>query len=102
MAKRKATEPLERYPKKINTSTNFVCDQPARNTKIPKVSATKVRKRPIYRFFIDYEGKYFSLCCMLHLGSTSFVISPEDAKAFSIPVVRRCQPVNTGDVSGNN
>jgi len=39
---------------------------------------------------------------MLDLGSTSFVISPEAAKAFSIPVVRRHQSVKTGDVSGNN
>jgi len=100
MAKRKAPEPLERYPKKINTSTNFVYYQPALHPKIRKVSATKIGKRPIYRFFIDYEGKYFPLRCMLDLGSTSFVISPEAAKAFSIPVVRRLNQVKTGDVSG--
>jgi hypothetical protein len=39
---------------------------------------------------------------MLDLGSTSFVISPEVAKAFSLPVVRRILPVKSGDVSGDN
>jgi hypothetical protein len=39
---------------------------------------------------------------MLDLGSTSFVISPEAAKAFSIPVVKRPRPIKSGDVSGNN
>jgi len=38
---------------------------------------------------------------MLDLGSTSFVISPEAAKAFSIPVVKRQQLIKTGDVSGS-
>jgi len=102
MAKRKASELLERHPKKINTSTDFVHYQPALHPKIQKVSATRVGKRPIYRFFIDYEGKQFPLRCMLDNGSTSFVISPEAAKAFSIPVVKRTRPVQTGDVSGNN
>jgi len=37
---------------------------------------------------------------MLDLGSTSFVDSPEAAKAFPIPVVKRLQPVRTKDVSG--
>jgi len=101
MAKRKAPEPLERYPKKIITSTDFVYYRPALHPKIRKVTATKIGKRPIYRFFIDYEGKYFPLRCMLDLGSTSFVISPEAAKAFSIPVVRRLNQVKTGDVSGS-
>lgn len=36
------------------------------------------------------------------LGSTSFVISPEAAKAFSIPVVRRPKPIKSGAVSGTN
>jgi hypothetical protein len=39
---------------------------------------------------------------MLDLGSTSFVISPEAAKAFSIPVVKRHKLVRTGDVSGTH
>jgi hypothetical protein len=39
---------------------------------------------------------------MLDNGSTSFVISPEAAKAFAIPVVKRQQPIRTGDASGKN
>jgi hypothetical protein len=89
MAKRKASEPLERYPKKTNTCTDFVYYQPALHPKIQKISATRIGKRPIYRFFIDYDGKQFPLRCMLDNGSTSFVISPEAAKAFAIPVVKR-------------
>jgi len=101
MSKRKASEPLLKVPKKQNTSTDFVYYQPASHPKIRKVSATKVGKRPIYRFFIDYDGNYFPLRSMLDLGSTSFVISPEAAKAFSIPVVLRPKPAKAGDVSGS-
>jgi len=100
MSKRKASEPLLGTTKKRNTSTDFVYYQPASHPKIDKVSATKVGRRPIYRFFIDYEGNYFPLRCMLDLGSTSLVISPEVAKAFAIPVVSRPKPVKAGDVSG--
>jgi hypothetical protein len=39
---------------------------------------------------------------MLDLRSTSFVVSPEAAKAVSIPVVKRLQPIMSGDVSGSN
>jgi len=39
---------------------------------------------------------------MLDLGSTLFVISPEAAKAFPIPVVKRIRPIHSGDVSGTN
>ena len=102
MAKRKALEPLERKPKKINSSTDFVYYQPALHPNICKVSATKVGKRPIDRFFLDYNGKYFLLRCMHELGSTSFVISPEAAKAFSMPVVKRLRSIKSGNVSGNN
>jgi len=101
MSKRKAAEPLLGVPKKQNTSTDFVHYQPGSHPKVKQVSATRVGKRPVYRFFIDYDGKYFPLRCMLDLGSTSFVISPEAAKAFAIPVVSRPQPVKTGDVSGS-
>jgi len=101
MSKRKASEPLLRNLKKPNTSTDFVYYQPASHPKVKKVSANKIGKRPVYRFFIDYDGNYFPLRCMLDLGSTSFVISPEAAKAFSIPVVSRPQPVKAGDVSGS-
>jgi len=101
MAKRKASEPLERYPKKSNTSNDFVYYQPALHPKIQKISATKIGKRPIYRFFVDYDGKYFPLRAMLDNGSTSFILSPEAAKAFAIPVVKRQHSVRTGDASGN-
>jgi len=37
---------------------------------------------------------------MQNLGSTSFVISPEAAKAFAIPVVKRLKHIRTRDVSG--
>jgi hypothetical protein len=36
------------------------------------------------------------------LGSTSFVISPEAAKAFSVPIVKRPMPNKSGDVSGTD
>jgi len=101
MSKRNASDPLLREHKKQNTSTDFVYYQPATHPSIKKVSATKVGKRPIYSFFIDYDGNYFPLRCMLDLGSTSFVISPEAAKAFSILVVSRPKPVKAGDVSGS-
>jgi hypothetical protein len=81
MAKRKASEPLERYPKKANTSTDFVYYQPTLHPKIQKISATRCGKRPIYRFFIDHDGRQFPLRCTLDNGSTAFVISPEAAKA---------------------
>jgi len=101
MSKRKASEPLSGLPKKRNISTDFVYYQPASHPKVKKVSATKVGKRPIYCFFVNYDGKYFPLRCILDLGSTSFVISPEAAKAFAIPVISRPRPVKTGDVSGS-
>jgi hypothetical protein len=102
MAKRKPSEPLERYPRETNTSTDFVYYQPALHPTIQKISATRVGKRPIYRFLIDHDGKQFPLRCMLDNGSTSFVISPEAAKAYAIPVVKRPRPISTGDASGNN
>jgi hypothetical protein len=37
---------------------------------------------------------------MLDLGSTSFVLSPEVAKAFKIPVVERNEPVKVKHASG--
>jgi len=61
---------------------------------------TKIGERPIYKFFIDFDGKYFPIRCMLDLGSTSFVISPETAKAFQIPVVKRTILQKTSDVGG--
>lgn len=102
MSKRKGSVALLRQPKKLNSSTDFVSYQSASSQKIRTVSANKVGKRPIYRFFIDYGGQYFPLRCMLDLGSMSFVISPEAAKAFSIPVVKRTKPVEAGHVSGSS
>jgi len=101
MSKRKALSPLPREPKKPSGSTDFVYYQPASHPKFRKMSATKVGKRPIYQFFIDYGGKYFLWRCMLDLGSTSFVISPQAANAFSIPVVVRSLPLKTRVVSGS-
>jgi hypothetical protein len=39
---------------------------------------------------------------MLDLESTSFVISPEAAKAFRIPVVKRIVPARASEVGGTN
>jgi len=101
MSKRKSSEPLLGITKKQNTSTDFVYYQPVSHPKIRKISASNIGKHSIYRFFIDYDGKYFPLRCMPGLGSTSFVISPEAAKAFSVPVVTRPRPAIAGDVSGS-
>jgi len=99
--KRKAEQLLNPSVKKSNTSTDFVFYESARkDRKIRKISATKIGKQPIYRFFLDFDGKYFPLRCMLDLGSTSFVISPEAAKAFRIPVVKRTKKVASKDVTG--
>jgi hypothetical protein len=77
-----------------------VYHQPATKThKISKVSPTKIEKRPIYKFFIDHDNKYYSLRCILDLRSTSFLISPNTAKAFKIPVVRRKKTVQANDVT---
>jgi len=100
MSKRKASEPLQRHPKKINASTDFVYYQSASTPIIKKVLSTKIGKRPLYKFFIDCDGQYFPLRFMLDLGSTSFVISPGAAKSVSILVVKRIKPVRTKDVSG--
>lgn len=100
MSKSKASEPLQRYPKKINSSTDVVYYQSASSPRIRKVSHIMIGKWPIYKFFIDHNQQYFPLRCMLDLGSTFFLISPEAAKAFSIPVVKRIKPIQTKDVLG--
>jgi len=100
MSKHKAEQLFNPTIKKANTSTDFVFYEPARkNNKIQKISATKIGKRPIYRFFLDFDGQYFPLRCMLDLGSTSFVISPEATKAFGIPVIKRVKQVISKDVT---
>jgi len=100
MTKRKAEQLLNPTVKKANTSTDFVFYEPARKKKIQQISATKIGKRPIYRFFLDFDGQYFPLRCMLDLGSTSFVISPEATRAFGIPVIKRKKQVISKDVTG--
>jgi hypothetical protein len=101
MSKRKATSQLDHQVKRNNTSKDFIYYLPARKThKITKISPTKIGKRPIYKFFIDHDNKYDPLRCMLDLGSTSFVISPNAAKAFKIPVVKRTKKIRSNDVIG--
>jgi len=102
MLKTKATQELApSIPIKPKTSKDFVYHMAARKgAKVYKVSSTKIGKRPTYKFFIDNEGKYYPRRCMLDLGSTSFVISPDAAKAYRIPVVKRTIPAKASDVGG--
>jgi hypothetical protein len=101
MMKRNATSQLDHQVKRNNISNNFLYYQPARKThKISKISRTNIGKRPICKFFIDHDNKYYPLRCMLDLGSTSFVISPNVAKAFKIPVVKRTKKVRSNNVTG--
>jgi len=101
MTKRKVNNQLDHQVKRSSTSYDFVYYLPARKThKITKISPTKIGKRPIYKFFIDYDNNYYPLRCMLDLGSTSIVISPKAVKAFQIPVVRRITKVRSADVTG--
>jgi hypothetical protein len=107
MSKRKATTELSsNMSKKFNTSQDYVfynaINKHNDKNSIQKISPTKVGKRPIYKFLIDFDGNYSPLKCMLDLSRTSFVISPEATKAFKIPVVRRNIPTRTSDVSGTN
>jgi hypothetical protein len=72
-------------------STDFVYYKVKKFRKIP---STRIGKRPIYKFFIDYDDgtvitKKFPVRAMLDLGSALFTISPECAKVFKIPLVRR-------------
>jgi hypothetical protein len=101
MMKRNATSQLDHRVKRNNISNDFVYHQPATKThKISKISPAKIGKRPIYEFFIDHDNKYYPLRCMLDFGSTSFVISPNAAQAFKIPVVKRTKRVRSNDVTG--
>jgi hypothetical protein len=66
MSKRKAsTELSSAYTKKPNTSKDYVYHNAVNryNNKpqIQKVTPTKIGERPIYKFFIDFDGKYFPL-----------------------------------------
>jgi hypothetical protein len=60
--------------------------------KLHKIPSIRIGKRPIYKFYIDYNNetgssRQFPVQAILDLGSTSFTISPECAKAFKIPFV---------------
>jgi hypothetical protein len=104
MSKRKATDELSSTKNKSNTSQDYLFYEAVNrhNGKplINKISPTKIGKKPIYKFFVDFDGNYFPLRCMLDLGSTSFVISPEATNSFKIPVVKRNIPTKTSDVGG--
>jgi hypothetical protein len=82
MATRNVTNPLGPVTKKPNASTDYVFCEAARQRNFSKISPTKIGKRPIYRFFIDYDNHYYPVQGMLDWGSTSLVISPNAAKAF--------------------
>jgi len=101
MSKRKANTDLSsRMTKQHNTSTDYVFYTSEFKKKLKIVSPTKVGKRPIYKFFFEVEGQYCPLGCMLDVGSTCFLISPEAAKAFRVPVVKRKFPTSASDVVG--
>jgi len=89
--------------KKHHTSTDYVYyDASRKHKKITKVSPPMIGKQPMYKFFIDNNGHDFPLRCMLDLGSTSFVISPNATEAFKIPVVRRTIKVKSKNVTGRD
>jgi hypothetical protein len=102
--KRKEHPTIENsIPKRQDTSTDFVYYEVRKLHKIP---STRIGKRPIYKFFIDYEDGtgisiQFPVRAMLDLGSTSFTISPECAKAFKIPVAQRKHTIKATDFRGN-
>ena len=101
MTKRKATEQLDHTAKKPNTSPDFVFYESYQAiNKIREISHTKIGKRAIFRFLLDLDNQFSPLRCMLDLGSTSIVISPEAAKTFKIPVVKRIKTVKSKDVTG--
>ena len=52
----------------------------------------------------DSDGKIqqFPVRAILDLGSTSFTISPQCAKVFKIPVVKRKKNINAKDFSGKS
>jgi hypothetical protein len=91
------------FSKKPNTSDDFVYYEVKKLHKIP---STRIGKRQIYKFFIDYDNgtgtsRQFPVPAMLDLGSTSFTISSECAKVFKILLVRRKQATGANDFGGN-
>jgi hypothetical protein len=88
-----------RILKKSNISKVFLYHIAAlKAAKVYKVSPTNIGQQPIDKFFIDHEGKHFPACYTPELKSTSFVISPQAAKALKIPVGRRKIPARAWDV----
>jgi hypothetical protein len=62
MLNHKATEKLApSILKKPDLSKDFVHHiAPRKEAKVYKIAPTKIGKLPIYKFFIDFDGKYFS------------------------------------------
>jgi hypothetical protein len=48
---------------------------------------------------MNYDNQYCPLQCMIDLKSTSFVISPQAAKLYKIPVVRRMKIDKSANVT---
>jgi transposase InsO family protein len=106
MATKRKQPPTEEdnSSKRQNTSDDFVFYEVKKLHKIPQ---TRIGKRPIYKFFIDFDdgkgnSKQFPVRAMLDLGSTSFTISPQCVKAFKVPVVRRKNSIKAKDFGGNS
>jgi len=94
MTKRKPSQQLDHRLKRHHDYKDSIYYLQTRtHQKITKVSPTKISKRPIYEFFIDHDNRRYLLRCMLDLVSTSFVLSPNVAKAFRILVIRRKKKV---------
>jgi len=101
MTERKAIKQLDCLVKKPTTPTDYVFyESYCKDKKIKKISATKIGKRPIYRFCIGFDIRYYPLGCMLDFRSTLFVISSEAAHAFKMPVIKRTKKVKSADVTG--
>ena len=101
MLKRNNSEDLSSPAMTIhNSSTDYVFYTSASKKELQFVSATRIGTRPIYKFFFEVKQTYFPLRCMLDLGSTSFVMSPEAAKAFRVPVAKRKLATNALEVGG--
>jgi hypothetical protein len=102
----KCKEPPTRedsFSKWPDTSDDFVYYEVMKLHIIP---STRIGKRPIYKFFIDYDdgtgtSRQFPVWAILDLGSTSFTISPECAKVFKMPLVQRKHAIRAKEFRGN-
>jgi hypothetical protein len=81
ISKCKATDHLHEGAKKYTNSSDYVLKEAARipGHKLKTILLTIIGKRPIYKWFINHDNCYYPLRCMLDLGSTSFIISPNAA-----------------------